>query len=63
MSPAAEVVPAPPASWPSAMAARLHRYLRSFRPDEDFAGWLYRLVVNACHDLRKRRGGHLSYEA
>jgi RNA polymerase sigma-70 factor, ECF subfamily len=41
---------------------RLHRYLRSFRPDEDFAAWLYRLVVNACHDTRKRRGSHLSYE-
>jgi RNA polymerase sigma-70 factor (ECF subfamily) len=41
---------------------RLHRYLRSFRPDEDFAAWLYRLVVNACHDARKRRGSHLSYE-
>ncbi len=41
---------------------RLHRYLRSFRPDEDFAAWLYRLVVNACHDARKRRTSHLSYE-
>ena len=41
---------------------RLHRYLRSFRPDEDFAAWLYRLVVNACHDARKRRNSHLSYE-
>jgi RNA polymerase sigma-70 factor, ECF subfamily len=41
---------------------RLHRYLRSFRPDEDFAAWLYRLVVNACHDARKRRSSHLSYE-
>jgi RNA polymerase sigma-70 factor (ECF subfamily) len=42
---------------------RLHRYLRSFRTDEDFAGWLYRLIVNACHDLSRKRSGHLSYEA
>jgi RNA polymerase sigma-70 factor, ECF subfamily len=42
---------------------RLHRYLRTFRSDEDFAGWLYRLIVNACHDARKKRPAHLSYEA
>jgi RNA polymerase sigma-70 factor (ECF subfamily) len=42
---------------------RLHRYLRSFRQGEDFSGWLYRLVVNACHDTHKKRSGHLSFEA
>jgi RNA polymerase sigma-70 factor, ECF subfamily len=36
---------------------RLHRYLRSFDSDQDFAAWLYRMVVNACHDIRKRRRG------
>lgn len=41
---------------------RLHRYLRSFRLDQDFSAWLYRLVVNACHDTRKRRPQHLSFE-
>jgi RNA polymerase sigma-70 factor (ECF subfamily) len=41
---------------------RLHRYLRSFRSDQDFAGWLYRLIVNACHDTRSRRSPHLSLE-
>jgi RNA polymerase sigma-70 factor, ECF subfamily len=42
---------------------RLHRYLRSFDSDQDFAAWLYRLVVNACHDIRKRRrGSQLSLE-
>ncbi len=41
---------------------RLHRYLRSFRSDQDFGGWLYRMVVNACHDSRRRRGQHSSYE-
>jgi RNA polymerase sigma-70 factor, ECF subfamily len=41
---------------------RLHRYLRSFDPAQDFGGWLYRMVVNACHDSRRRRPRHLSLE-
>jgi RNA polymerase sigma-70 factor (ECF subfamily) len=44
---------------------RLHRYLRTFRSDQDFAAWLYRLIVNACHDTRRRRRGqaaHLSLD-
>jgi RNA polymerase sigma-70 factor (ECF subfamily) len=41
---------------------RLHRYLRSFRPDQEFSAWLYRLIVNACHDIRRRRSVHLSFE-
>lgn len=41
---------------------RLHRYLGSFRTDQDFAAWLYRLIVNACHDTRSRRSPHLSLE-
>jgi RNA polymerase sigma-70 factor, ECF subfamily len=41
---------------------KLHRYLRTFRTDQDFSAWLYRLIVNACHDTRKRRPRHLSLE-
>jgi RNA polymerase sigma-70 factor (ECF subfamily) len=41
---------------------RLHRYLRSFRTDQDFSAWLYRLIINACHDTRKRRPHHVSLE-
>jgi RNA polymerase sigma factor (sigma-70 family) len=41
---------------------RLHRYLRSFDPTQDFGAWLYRMVVNACHDARRRRPRHLSLE-
>jgi RNA polymerase sigma-70 factor (ECF subfamily) len=41
---------------------RLHRYLRSFDPTQDFGAWLYRMVVNACHDARRRRPLHLSLE-
>jgi RNA polymerase sigma-70 factor (ECF subfamily) len=41
---------------------RLHRYLRSFDPTQDFGAWLYRMVVNACHDARRRRPRHLSLD-
>lgn len=41
---------------------KLHRYLHTFRTDQDFSAWLYRLIVNACHDTRKRRPRHLSLE-
>jgi RNA polymerase sigma-70 factor (ECF subfamily) len=41
---------------------KLHRYLHTFRSDQDFSAWLYRLIVNACHDIRKRRPRHLSLE-
>jgi RNA polymerase sigma-70 factor (ECF subfamily) len=41
---------------------KLHRYLHTFRLDQDFSAWLYRLIVNACHDTRKRRPRHLSLE-
>ncbi len=34
---------------------RLHRSLGQFRHDADFAPWLYRMTVNICHDLRRRR--------
>ena len=38
---------------------RVHKYLSGFRSDQDFAAWLYRIVVNVCRDhIRKRGGGH-----
>ncbi|MGE0132953.1 MAG: RNA polymerase sigma factor [Blastocatellales bacterium] len=43
---------------------RVFRYLDRFDPAQDFSGWLYRIAVNACRDLaRKRRGNHFSLEA
>jgi RNA polymerase sigma-70 factor (ECF subfamily) len=33
---------------------RVHKYLKSFRAGEDFTGWLYRIVINACRDARRR---------
>lgn len=41
---------------------KLHRYLHTFRSDQDFSAWLYRLIINACHDIRKRRPRYLSLE-
>jgi RNA polymerase sigma-70 factor (ECF subfamily) len=41
---------------------RVHKYLTSFKTGEDFAGWLYRIVVNTCRDARRRssRTRHVS---
>jgi RNA polymerase sigma-70 factor (ECF subfamily) len=39
---------------------RVHKYLRGFRSDQDFAAWLYRIIVNVCRDhIRKREAGTL----
>ena len=32
------------------------KYLKSYKPDQDFAGWLYRITVNACRDIARKRG-------
>lgn len=38
---------------------RVHKYLSGFRSDQDFAAWLYRIIVNVCRDhIRRRGGGH-----
>ena len=45
---------------------RAYKYLDSFKLDQDFAGWLYRIAINVCRDhMRKRsRYHHLdSFEA
>ncbi|HKC24019.1 MAG TPA: sigma-70 family RNA polymerase sigma factor [Thermoanaerobaculia bacterium] len=34
---------------------RVHRFLHRFRADEDLNAWLYRLTVNVCHDMRRKR--------
>ncbi len=40
---------------------RLHRYLRRFDESRELGPWLYRVVVNVCHDLARRQpaGRHL----
>lgn len=35
---------------------RMHKYLARFDDDRELGPWLYRMVVNACHDVRRRRG-------
>lgn len=35
---------------------RVYKYLHKFDPAQDFAGWIYRIVVNVCHDLARKRG-------
>src|SRR5438270_1373603 len=34
---------------------RVFKYLTCFRVGEDFRGWLYRITINVCHDLARRK--------
>src|SRR5215510_35061 len=36
---------------------RVYKYLRRFRSDQEFEPWLYRIVINVCHDHARKRGG------
>src|SRR5215831_20552076 len=44
---------------------RVFKYLKSFRSSEDFDGWLYRIIVNVCRDIARKRSPAptASYEA
>jgi RNA polymerase sigma-70 factor, ECF subfamily len=43
---------------------RVYKSFGRFDPAQDFNGWLYRIAVNVCRDLaRKRRGNLYSLEA
>jgi RNA polymerase sigma-70 factor, ECF subfamily len=43
---------------------RVFKHLQKIDPTREFSGWLYRIVINVCRDLgRKRRGQTRSYEA
>lgn len=42
---------------------RVYKHLNKCDPKQDFAGWLYRIAVNVCRDLaRKRRSNQTSFE-
>ncbi len=34
---------------------RAFKYLKSYRPEQDFHGWLYRITVNVCRDILRGR--------
>jgi RNA polymerase sigma-70 factor (ECF subfamily) len=35
---------------------RVYKYLGGFRVDQDFAAWLYRIIINVCRDQMRKRG-------
>ena len=37
---------------------RVHKYLKGFRSDQDFAAWLYRIIINVCRDHKRRGAQH-----
>ena len=37
---------------------RVYKYLGRFKQDQDFFAWLYRITVNVCRDLAKKRQHH-----
>jgi RNA polymerase sigma-70 factor (ECF subfamily) len=34
---------------------RVYKYLGRFKQDQDFFGWVYRITVNVCRDMLKKR--------
>jgi len=34
---------------------RVYKYLRRFKQDQDFFAWVYRITVNVCRDMLKKR--------
>jgi RNA polymerase sigma-70 factor (ECF subfamily) len=42
---------------------RLYRNLSRVEAEKNFAGWLYRVTVNVCHDLRRRKPAAAPIEA
>lgn len=41
---------------------RAYKYLHTFKEDQNFSGWLYRITVNVCHDMARKRSRPLGGE-
>ena len=37
---------------------KIHRSIESFRGQSAFSTWIYRILLNACYDVRRRRMRH-----
>lgn len=35
---------------------KAYKYLKSFKAEQDFSGWIYQITVNACRDIARKRG-------
>lgn len=35
---------------------RIYRHINKFDPNQDFSGWLYRIIINVCRDFARKRG-------
>ncbi len=43
---------------------RLYKHLHKYDAQQEFSGWLYRIIINVCRDAaRKRKNYHSSFEA
>lgn len=43
---------------------RIYKHLHKYDRRQDFSGWLYRIIVNVCHDqARKRKSNVSSFES
>jgi RNA polymerase sigma-70 factor, ECF subfamily len=39
---------------------RVYKYLGRFKQDQDFFAWLYRITVNVCRDMLRKRRHHIT---
>jgi RNA polymerase sigma-70 factor, ECF subfamily len=37
---------------------RVYKYLKRFKPEQDFFAWLYGITINVCRDIAKKRQRH-----
>ncbi len=43
---------------------RVYKHLHKYDAQQEFSGWLYRIIINVCHDTARKRGNqNSSFEA